>query len=95
MGDRRRANVNWTVCDAGDGRSVPFDAAQLAVLMDIRQEMRIANETLSVLRMLAQCPNIRRGFIAMHKLRQRLAPGKAKPKRKPRAIVRRRKSGAK
>lgn len=88
MTDRRRANVRWTVCADG-AETISFDGAQLAVLMDIRGELQEANATLAALLRLAQCSNVRRGFIAMHKLRQRLAPAKAKPKK--RAAVRRRK----
>lgn len=80
MSDRRRANIKWTVCGPDHEGSLSFDAAQLAVLMDIRDELQAANAALRTLRALAQCPNVRRGFIAMRKLREHLAP--AKPRRK-------------
>lgn len=91
MTDRRRANKNWTVCAEG-ADTISFEGAQLAVLMDIRGELQSANATLSALLLLAQCSNVRRGFIAMHKLRQRLAPAKPGRKAKPRAAVRRKKA---
>jgi hypothetical protein len=38
MADQRRANVNWVVCSVGANPT--FDGAQLAVLMDIRDELQ-------------------------------------------------------
>lgn len=48
-GDKRRAGVNWTV---GDGKSnaVSGSDAALAVLMDIRDELKKLN-------LLLNCPN--------------------------------------
>lgn len=36
MSDTRRKNINWTLSDG----SISYDGAQLAVLMDIRDELQ-------------------------------------------------------
>lgn len=38
-GDDRKKNINWTIAPNADG-SVTLDQAQLAVLMDIRDELQ-------------------------------------------------------
>lgn len=60
MNDRRRKNVSWHVCQNGV-ESLPFDAAQLAVLMDIRDELQMLNR-------LAGCFRIPRALDAMIEL---------------------------
>lgn len=45
MADRRRANVNWLVTDEA-GKILSVDHANLAVLMDIRDEFRRLNALL-------------------------------------------------
>ena len=44
-GDKRRAGINWTI---GDGKSnlVSSSDAALAVLMDIRDELKVLNRLL-------------------------------------------------
>jgi hypothetical protein len=44
MTDRRHANKEWVVCDGVT--NVTFDGAQLAVLMDIRDQLKILNNLL-------------------------------------------------
>ena len=44
MSDTRRANVNWTLPDEG---TLSFDAAHLAVLMDLRDQLRDLNMKLA------------------------------------------------
>lgn len=60
MLDRRRRDVNWMIGD-GVSTTVPIGGAQLAVLMDIRDELQ-------VIRALAQCYRIPRALDAMHEL---------------------------
>lgn len=47
--DKRRKNVNWTTCR--DDGGISFDGAQLAVLMDIRDELQAIRRRLD-------CPRI-------------------------------------
>jgi hypothetical protein len=61
MTDTRRKNVDWTVCKDGGGMS--FDAAQLAVLMDIRDELK-------GIRSLMNCYRIPRALDALHEVGQ-------------------------
>lgn len=96
MTDRRRANVNW-YCAREDG-TISTEGATLAVLMDIRDEMREQTRLLITVKNLAQCPNVRRGFVSMHKLRRHLEslfPSVARPKRRRKkrvtVVIRRRK----
>ena len=58
MSDTRRANCNWTVCDP-DATSASWDGAQLAVLMDIRDELKRLNALLHCSNFIA-IPNILR-----------------------------------
>ncbi len=64
MTDTRRANKTWSICEPNDSGPVSFDAAQLAVLQDIRDELQ-------TIRRLAECHNVRAGFIAMQRLEKR------------------------
>lgn len=78
--DKRQKNANWTV--AADDGHVVFDGAQLAVLMDIRDELQGIGGTLGRLEDLARCSNVARGFIAMNKVRLHLEKFGVKPKPK-------------
>jgi hypothetical protein len=57
--DRRRAQVKWIVNDEDGGCS--FDGAQLAVLMDIRDQLESINNKLN-------CYRIPRGLDALHEI---------------------------
>jgi hypothetical protein len=71
MTDTRRKNVNWTIISRPDG--VPWDMCQLAVLMDIRDELQTLNRLLG-------CSN----FTAVPSILRGIRRNTAKP-RKPRA----------
>jgi hypothetical protein len=79
MNDRRRKNVSWHVCQNGV-ESLSFDAAQLAVLMDIRDELQTLNQ-------LAGCFRIPRALDAMIELG-------AAARRKKRAAAKKRKAAS-
>lgn len=70
MSDRRRKDQNWLLNVNTDG-TVPTSDAQLAVLMDIREELKLMNLRL-------QCSE----FISIPKKLDRIARNTAKPKRK-------------
>lgn len=53
MADRRRKDLNWTVANE-KGETLSWEEVQVAVLMDIRDELKRLNNVL-------QCPN----FIAV------------------------------
>lgn len=78
----RRANILWTIPETG---SVDHAEAQLAVLMDIRTELKTNNEHLAALLSLAQCYRIPRGLDAMIELG-------AEARRKKRAAAKKRKA---
>lgn len=46
MRDTRHKNTNWSICRNADD-SVSWDGAQLAVLMDIRDELQQLNRVFS------------------------------------------------
>lgn len=46
MSDTRRKDANWTICSDTDGPQISFDGAQLAVLMDLRDELKLLNRLL-------------------------------------------------
>lgn len=76
MARHKHANGAWTIPDSG----LSLEHAQLAVLMDIRDEMQ-------AIRRLAECPRIPRALDAMHELG-------VEARRKKRAAAKRRKSVA-
>lgn len=89
MTDRRRKDVNWTAADKDGATSM--DGAQLAVLMDIRDELQTMNASVRNLLSLASCKNVRLGFVAMKKLRthmEAIFPRRRKLK-KHKAVIRR------
>jgi hypothetical protein len=73
MADRSQSNINWWVADEkGDVyRNYDFSGAQLAVLMDIREELRKLNGLL-------HCPN----FIGMPHTLSAIRKNTTKPKRR-------------
>lgn len=64
--DTRRKDFDWRVRNPGE--NTPDMGRQLAVLMDIRDELKKANERLAALETLARCHNVRGGFIAMRRI---------------------------
>lgn len=78
----KRANTLWTIPENG---AVDQDQARLAVLMDIRTELKTNNEHLSALLSLANCYRIPRGLDAMIELG-------AEARRKKRAAAKKRKA---
>lgn len=67
---RKEKDWDWTV---NSGGNYSFDAAQLAVLMDIRDELKIIKQRLSAL----ECPN----FLAIPRTLKRISANTAKPKK--------------
>lgn len=61
MVDARRKDLNWTLNFDEDGLPTT-ENAMLAVLMDIRDELKALNRWLA-------CPNVFEGFRAMQRLR--------------------------
>ena len=55
------------------------EGAALMVLQDLRDELKELNRTLGTICALAQCPNVRHGFIAMRNLRSHVERFGAKP----------------
>lgn len=80
MADRRQKNINWYVADE-KGRAYTTEHIQLAVLMDIRDELQ-------AIRRLASCYRIPRALDAMIELG-------AEARRKKRAAAKRRKAARK
>lgn len=68
MADRNRRGINWTLPAAG---TITLDQAQLAVLMDIREELQRLNRLL-------HCHN----FIGMPATLRSISRKLAKPRRK-------------
>jgi hypothetical protein len=74
MSDTRHHNVSWSLPPSG---SVSFDAAQLAVLMDIREELQRLNRVMQCQNTL-DIPNI------LRTIRKNTAPRRRKPTTKKR-----------
>lgn len=70
---RKTKDWDWGV-KPGDNGNYSYDQAQLAVLMDIRDELKIIKQRLSAL----ECPN----FLAIPRTLKRISANTAKP-RKP------------
>jgi hypothetical protein len=64
MTDTRHKDANWRVHNNMDG-TVPSQDARLAVLMDIRDELKALNRIM-------QCSNVSRGFVAMQNIDRRM-----------------------
>lgn len=60
MADRRKKDVNWCAADE-NGETQSFEAAQLAVLMDIRDELKALNAK-------AGCYRIPRALDAVYRM---------------------------
>jgi hypothetical protein len=79
---KRHKNANWTIPSSANG-TTPYEGAQLAVLMDIRDELQQINRSLG-------CYRIPRALDAMHELgvdlrrRKRLAAKRRKTARQSR-----------
>lgn len=70
MTDTRKKDMNWTVHPMDSG-NFSYDAAQLAVLMDLRDEMKKMNSILN-------CPN----FLEIPAVLQRISRNTTKPRKK-------------
>jgi hypothetical protein len=68
--DRRQKDANWQVAEQ-DGRVESWEAAQVAVLMDIRDELKRLNSLL-------HCGN----FIAIPSKLERIARNTVKPRKR-------------
>jgi hypothetical protein len=80
MNDRRRRDVSWQVC--GEGQSPSFDGAQLAVLMDIREELKLLRYNLSSINMLFHCRNFTAIPAKLDSIRKNTAPKQMKKVRR-------------
>ena len=74
MADTRHKNAKWTLNINSNG-TVPHGDAQLAVLMDIRDELQAIHS-------LVACHNVQLGFVAMQRLDKHLRKKWPLPKRK-------------
>lgn len=72
MADTRQRNVNWKLNINSDG-TVPHGDAELAVLMDIRDELRTIREQCVALVTVTRCSNIQRAFRNIEQINKRLA----------------------
>lgn len=71
--DLRCKDIRWNIHRDAYGR-VEWEAVTVAVLMDIRDELKLMNERLSVLR----CPD----FIAIPRILREIRRNTTKPKRR-------------
>lgn len=69
--DTRRKNVTWGLPSTQSGPT-SVEAASLAVLMDIREELQILNHVF-------KCPN----FLVIPRTLQKIAANTAKPRKRP------------
>jgi len=58
MSDTRQGNTNWQINPSSDG-SYSYNAAHLAVLMDLRDELRSLNFMLSSINCILNCRNFK------------------------------------
>lgn len=71
--DKQFPNIEWNLAD-DKGNVGTWEKVAIAVLMDIRRELK-------TIRILAQCPNVAKGFIAMQQMNSRDRRKQAKRKR--------------
>jgi len=76
MGNRRFKDLDWDLAEKDTGNIGTWEKVQIAVLMDIRDELRIISRKLSPL----ECSN----FLAIPHTLKRISRNTAKP-RKPKA----------
>lgn len=76
MADKRKKDISWVVAD-DHGQTLTWAEVQVAVLMDIRDELKIVRQRLSVL----ECPN----FLDIPRKLDRIKRNTAK-KRKAKAV---------
>lgn len=90
MADKRKKNVSWRVAnDRGETRS--WEAAQVAVLMDIRDELQeikrvLSSSNTSLLSL--RCVNFRNIPRKLDRIVRNTAPKKAPPKRRKFLVAR-------
>lgn len=60
----RHKNVNWKLPEG----SVTWEQAQLAVLMDLRDELKLVGDELRIIRSQVCCDNARKAAIAVQQL---------------------------
>lgn len=68
--DRRRKDTDWQLPAREDGESLSVEAAQLAVLMDLRDELKRLNDLL-------RCEN----FLSIPRVLRRISRNTAKPRK--------------
>lgn len=73
MTDKRHKDGNWALPTHADGRIADWQSVQIAVLMDIRDELKIVRQRLSVL----ECSN----FLAIPRTLKRISRNTAKPRK--------------
>jgi len=71
MKDMRHRNANWAITLHSNGQTVSFEGAQLAVLMDIRDELQALNRLLN-------CHNA----LDIPRILRQIRANTSKPKRK-------------
>lgn len=74
------ADYNWKVTDDGGVHSISVEHSQLAVLMDIRRELKEANGHLRVLSSRMNCPQ----FLSIPRVLKRISRNTAKKRKKVR-----------
>lgn len=72
--DQRRKNVSWSVGNAKDGGVETWEAAGVAVLMDIRDELQALNRLLA-------CPN----FLGIPHTLTKIKQNTTKPRKRRKA----------
>lgn len=73
--DRRKKDVNWAPADQA-GNLPTWERVNLAVLMDIRDELKLVTAELHCMNNVIQCSN----FIAIPQILRRISRNTAKPK---------------
>lgn len=64
---KRHKDANWTIPESADG-TTPYEGAQLAVLMDIRDELKKNNRHLATIVSRTGCYRIPRALDALHSM---------------------------
>lgn len=71
MTGTRLRNMNWAPGNA-EGGADNWEQAKIAILLDIRDELQRIRGSI-------ECPNVRKGFIAMQQLNHHIKAHGAKP----------------
>lgn len=81
MNTGRFKNTEWPLPTTADGRILTWEYVPIALLMDLRDELKSLNVHMANMNQVIQCPN----FIAIPQILKRISTNTAKPRKRKKA----------